>query len=200
MNEGVLAGKDSKGSEGCPPKGHLVTWATGQHKDWARIGSTQGLWCSGHHSRLAGDLDKKPSSLERERQRERERDSSSQGKARKWDSGSTRARLILKASWWWMARDCKGSLWPVLGTGGETELRIKSLQDLEGFSGYFPVSLQAVWLLLSFFRVAFCQKPPNSTYKRFVEAHRDGVAPASLAGGAQVARKERDSVSSRQRG
>ena len=65
MSEGVLAGKDSKGSEGCPPKGHLVTWATGQHKDWARHWALQQTgWGSGQKGLLTG---------ERERERERER-------------------------------------------------------------------------------------------------------------------------------
>lgn len=36
MNKGIFAGKDSKGSEGCPLEDKAnLTWATGQHKFWA---------------------------------------------------------------------------------------------------------------------------------------------------------------------
>lgn len=100
-----------------------------------------------------------------------------------------------------MAGTCRAGLWPGLGTWGEPELRIKPLQDLEDFSGHvsFPLKEHG---LLSFFGVAFFQKPPNSTFGRLVEAHGDGavVTPGQSGWGARVAREERDSASSSQRG
>lgn len=72
-----------------------------------------------------------------------------------------------------MAGTCRAGLWPILGRWGEPELRIKTLQDLESFLVMLSFPLKEDGLL-SFFGVAFFQKPPNSTFGRLVEAHGDG--------------------------
>lgn len=81
--------------------------------------------------------------------------------------------------------------------GGEPELRVKSLQDVEDSSGYIFVSSQAVWLAGILWSCILPEAPRFNLQEACRDTWRWGLQSGSGAG---VAREERDSAASSWRG